>query len=299
MWLTDDWYLRCPRDLNVPECMESIRPEQAVLATEGALGELRRHGCALDGPPGLYTTEQHQAHGGTLAAICQACGLERLPVSQHISGECGTYLHASKQWEYPFAVSRIAQWGPGLAIADVGSGRGVLPWYLATLGHAVTAYDVRFSSVPGEAYRHDAEYIRFAAEHGYSAEYGDIFNIPAEDDSFDVVTCISVVEHVPHKHHALKEMLRVLKPGGRLVLTYDLMEDQTSLEDENRVEIFTPARIQALLREYDAAGTEVHALEDIRRSMRDMAADGVGGIPEGMTVGGMVLTKHLSGSVCG
>ena len=46
-------------------------------------------------------------------------------------------------------------------------------------------------------------------------------NIPFEDDSFDYVTCIEVLEHLPPdlRPKAFTEMRRVLLPGGRLVMT--------------------------------------------------------------------------------
>ena len=40
-----------------------------------------------------------------------------------------------------------------------------------------------------------------------------------KDDYFDVVTSISVVEHIPDDSQALRKMWRFLKPGGRLFLT--------------------------------------------------------------------------------
>ncbi|TSC64203.1 MAG: type 11 methyltransferase [Parcubacteria group bacterium Gr01-1014_106] len=43
---------------------------------------------------------------------------------------------------------------------------------------------------------------------------GDIHHLPLEDDSFDAVICISVLEHVEEPQQAMKEVRRVLKPGG-------------------------------------------------------------------------------------
>src|SRR4051812_26329910 len=45
-------------------------------------------------------------------------------------------------------------------------------------------------------------------------------NLPFADESFDCVTCIEVLEHVPAdlRATALAEMKRVLRPGGRLAL---------------------------------------------------------------------------------
>jgi ubiquinone/menaquinone biosynthesis C-methylase UbiE len=47
----------------------------------------------------------------------------------------------------------------------------------------------------------------------------DITSIPVPDHSFDAVMCTEVLEHVPDPVAALKEMNRVLKPGGFLLIT--------------------------------------------------------------------------------
>ncbi len=47
----------------------------------------------------------------------------------------------------------------------------------------------------------------------------DITAIPVEDASFDAVMCTEVLEHVPDPVAALKEMNRILKPGGHLLIT--------------------------------------------------------------------------------
>ena len=43
---------------------------------------------------------------------------------------------------------------------------------------------------------------------------GDIHNLPFKDNSVDAFICISVLEHVEEPQKAMKEMYRVLKPGG-------------------------------------------------------------------------------------
>lgn len=47
----------------------------------------------------------------------------------------------------------------------------------------------------------------------------DITDIPVADNSFDAVLCTEVLEHVPNPNAALKELIRVIKRGGRLILT--------------------------------------------------------------------------------
>ncbi len=48
---------------------------------------------------------------------------------------------------------------------------------------------------------------------------GDAHNIPFGDDSFNTILCTEVLEHLKDPKKAIKEMKRVLKPGGRLILT--------------------------------------------------------------------------------
>jgi SAM-dependent methyltransferase len=47
---------------------------------------------------------------------------------------------------------------------------------------------------------------------------GDVNKLPFEDASFDVVTCQTLLIHVPDPRLVVREMTRVLRPGGRLVL---------------------------------------------------------------------------------
>lgn len=47
----------------------------------------------------------------------------------------------------------------------------------------------------------------------------DITAIPEPDNSFDVILCSEVFEHIPDPLPALREFARLLKPGGKLILT--------------------------------------------------------------------------------
>jgi len=48
---------------------------------------------------------------------------------------------------------------------------------------------------------------------------GDVQALCIRDESFDVVLCTEVLEHVPDPQRAIDEMYRVLVPGGQLLLT--------------------------------------------------------------------------------
>jgi len=51
----------------------------------------------------------------------------------------------------------------------------------------------------------------------------DVKSIPVESNRFGVVVCTQVLEHLPDPLGALKELARILKPGGELYLTTNLL----------------------------------------------------------------------------
>ena len=54
-------------------------------------------------------------------------------------------------------------------------------------------------------------------EHGggiWATLVADITGLPFPDNFFDMVICSEVLEHIPDQHTAIKEVTRVLRPGG-------------------------------------------------------------------------------------
>lgn len=49
---------------------------------------------------------------------------------------------------------------------------------------------------------------------------GDLTNLSVSDNSFDVIICSDVLEHIPNDEKAIAELIRVLKKEGRLLLTF-------------------------------------------------------------------------------
>lgn len=58
--------------------------------------------------------------------------------------------------------------------------------------------------------------------YGQIDHVSDITAIPVPDASFDAALCTEVLEHVPDPAAAVREFARILKPGGRLILTAPL-----------------------------------------------------------------------------
>lgn len=61
----------------------------------------------------------------------------------------------------------------------------------------------------------------------------DICNLPFENNQYDVILCNHVLEHIPDDTKAMKELFRVLKPGGMAVLQIpqDLSRATTFADD--------------------------------------------------------------------
>jgi len=59
----------------------------------------------------------------------------------------------------------------------------------------------------------------------------DITNITLPDNSFDVIICNHVLEHVPDDHKAMSELYRVLKPGGWAILQTPMSAQPLTIED--------------------------------------------------------------------
>ena len=64
---------------------------------------------------------------------------------------------------------------------------------------------------------------------------GDLHALPLEDASVDVVISNGVLNLAPDKRVAFAEILRVLKPGGRLQLGDIIMEGE--LDEDSRLDI--------------------------------------------------------------
>jgi ubiquinone/menaquinone biosynthesis C-methylase UbiE len=99
------------------------------------------------------------------------------------------------------------------SILDVGSGAGQI------LGHLLKRTNPAARLVAFDLSHHMLRRARarlHSARPGYVV--GDVTQLPFADAAFDCITCGWVIEHLPDPVPGLRELSRVLQPGGRMLL---------------------------------------------------------------------------------
>ena len=127
---------------------------------------------------------------------------------------------------------------PGLRVLDVGVG----------LGRVLGPFDNL------ERYGIDIsiEYLKVARATGFDVAFCRIEDIPYRDEVFDAVVACDVLEHVLDLHGCSQEMLRVLRPGGLLIVRVPYLDDLDAyLNPELPYEFIH-------LRSFDAASLRLH-----------------------------------------
>ena len=181
--------------------------------------------------------------------------------------------------EYPWVLARLGRYGDKLCALDAGSTLN----YEEILQHPVVK-------------KHKWSIVTLAPEkdsfwdQGISYLYEDLRSLPCKDEWFDVITCISTIEHVGmdnvlvtmEKNHrenrpqdfrkAVREMRRVLKPGGSLFLTVPFgryehlgwLQQFDSSMLEALISEFRPQKIEKMFFRYTAEGWMVAEEEECR-----------------------------------
>lgn len=105
------------------------------------------------------------------------------------------------------------------SVLDVGCGGGIVSNELSRRGYQVTGIDI---SLPALEF---AEVV--CKREGLSSRFieASAYSLPFADESFDAVVCSDILEHLTDVPRALREVHRVLKPGGMLV--YDTISRTT------------------------------------------------------------------------
>ena len=120
----------------------------------------------------------------------------------------GEFVKHLKQRSYT-----LMQIQPGQKVLDVGCGAGALSLLWADAGHRVHGLDVNepLLSLARERAEREGKSIEF--------KLGSATQLPWSDRSMDVCMVPELLEHVAEWQTCLREFVRILRPGGVLLLT--------------------------------------------------------------------------------
>lgn len=152
----------------------------------------------------------------------------------------------------------------GDLVLDVGCGPGrhtseICLWDCRLLGIDVSRQDLKVA-------RYLLAYKRWAHEAVGTGDFvqADAQRLPLKDALFDKIVCTEVLEHVPDDFAVVRELVRVLKPGGLLAVSVPSYWPETvfsTLSPRYRpsvghVRVYPRGTVEKMLRE---AGIEVYA----------------------------------------
>jgi ubiquinone/menaquinone biosynthesis C-methylase UbiE len=157
------------------------------------------------------------------------------------------------------ALVRLSGAAPEHRVLDVACGPGFLTMaFAARCAHAigVDATDRFVELARAEAAARNLDNIEFRA--------GDAEVLGFADATFDIVSCRAAFHHFPHPERVLREMRRVMKPDGRMLVA-DMLgsEDSALAAYHNRIErLCDPTHVRALpesefARLFGAAGLRI------------------------------------------
>ncbi len=125
-----------------------------------------------------------------------------------LKDEANNVIYQRCQYAYEWCIPIIT----GKKVLDTGCGLGYGAAYMAQHANEITGID------------YDAETIEnnkkeYASIKNISFVQGSIPPLPFPDNSFDVVTSFQFIEHIHLRKEFTKECLRVVKPGGKVLIT--------------------------------------------------------------------------------
>lgn len=122
-------------------------------------------------------------------------------------------IYNERSVEYRFVFEQITNFRPK-TILDVGTGKSALPSLMANCGALVTATDN----------------IKDYWERDFFNQHYFIINDDIQKTKlkkkFDMITCISALEHIENYNDAVKNMFKLLSQGGHLLLTVPYNEEK-------------------------------------------------------------------------
>ena len=152
----------------------------------------------------------------------------------------------SRQWEYPYVYENAKaelQTDQETRVLDAGSGVTFFSYYLNSEFESIQVhacdYDKTLLNTYAQINQQSNQSVEFA--------HADLRSLPYDNDWFDLVYCISVLEHTDEYETIIKEFSRVLRPGGKLIVTFDV-----SLDGRHQIAVGKGTKLlAALAREFE------------------------------------------------
>ena len=160
---------------------------------------------------------------------------------------------------YPFAAGAIRA---GDVVLDIGSGSGTDALIAARLvGPAGRVIGLDLTEAMRDKLRANAVMVGVT---NLEVLAGNAEAIPLPDASVDVVTTNGVLNLVPDKSRAIREIARVLRPGGRLQLADIVVQDLPSDSCRSHPELWAECIVGATREESYVSGFEAAGLRSVQ-----------------------------------
>lgn len=175
-----------------------------------------------------------------------------------VAGDMERHYSPGRTWE-ALARSVLPLFETG-DVLDIAAGDGVLAELLAPHAHRYVCIDVSRRVV-------NAATERLRRHRNVEVREGDMHALPLEDASFDLVVMMQAVTYSERPAVAVAEAARVLRPGGRLLLSSLAKHEHRSIVDSyGHLNLGFTAR--ELRRFVDKAGLQLQHIETVTREKR-------------------------------
>ncbi len=249
-WSTDDWMRSCPRGLQEPECMKAIEPANVLDMAEKHLRSLRAPRVEVEDSRPWQLTKPGTAGGGNR------------PQETLFDEWRGRFFLESLKF------AEAAEANLRVAIVEEAGLPSSVP---AAAGDKTSTFSFKtdHESAAGSIAGNGTD-IPGKVAGKLAWDQGSFYNIPAENDAFDVVVMPLLSDRIQYPYAAIKESLRVLKDSGLLVMAYRLAGGEA----------------------HDSNGQADGPGRALFRALEDLGAEG--GLVRA-AAGGIVLRKSSSG----
>ncbi|MBI4611251.1 MAG: methyltransferase domain-containing protein [Candidatus Rokubacteria bacterium] len=138
---------------------------------------------------------------------------DHIPVVTKVGGDritpgdtfVGIYVHHAKRYRF------AARFGEGKTVLDLGCGVGYGSRMLAQTARQVVGIEISAEAVTYASHAYHGPRLSFGV--------GDARQLPFPDGTFDLVVCFEMIEQIREQQQMLKEIARVLRPGGQLIIS--------------------------------------------------------------------------------